>query len=431
MMPSINPSSINQSLLEPGPSAAHSGVSMDRRLPPTPRWRQQWLPVSLVLAFSAGIALFVTQRASQVQTIESARLAPVISGEFRDELALRARVEPMRSVQLDAVEAGLVEEVLVHDGAWVAAGDLLYRLHSPEQEQLLMERSAEVAQQLANVSVQRSAQVASLAQSRREVAQLQAAQLQAESEYQRVQQLADAGFVSAAALDQSRRQYQLSSQLLQQAREDQRLEADTRQRSLDEMAAAVRGLQRGLDLLERARDRLQQRAPIAGQLSGFQLQVGMSVRPGDRLGRIDDPNGGLQLTADVDEYYLPQLRVGQTATSSSGTLTLAQTLPQVRDGKVRILLRWPEGSTTPAFLRAGQSVELRLQLGDVTPALLLPDEPGVQSQMYVRHGNELRRRAVRIGRRAAGRVEVLAGLHAGEQVLISQPPSDAERFLLP
>lgn len=424
-------SSINRSLLESAPSAANSGVSMDRRMPPAPRWRRQLLPVLSALVFAACFVLFVQQRASQIQVIESARLAPVISGEFRDELALRARVEPMRSVQLDAVEAGLVEEVLVHDGEWVSAGALLYRLHSPEQEQLLMERSAEVAQQLANVSVQRSAQVASLAQSRREVAQLEAAQLQAESEYQRLHKLADAGFVSAAALDQSQRQYQLASRLLQQARQDQRLEAETRQRSLDEMASAVRGLQRGLELLERARDRLQQRAPLAGQLSGFQLQVGASVRPGDRLGRIDDATGGLQLAADVDEYYLPRLQAGQTATSGSGTLTLAQTLPQVRDGKVRILLRWPQGESAPVSLRPGQAVELRLRLSDITPALLLPDGPGVQTQMYVRDGRQLRRRTVQLGRRAAGQVEVLAGLRAGEEVLISQPPSDAERFLLP
>lgn len=385
----------------------------------------------LALLFLSCVVAFLQHRVSQVQTIGSARLAPVISGEFRDELALRARVEPLRSVQLDAVEAGLVEEVFVHDGEWVTAGALLYRLHSPEQEQLLMERSAEVAQQLANVSVQRSAHVASMAQSRREVAQLQASQLQADSEYQRLQKLADAGFVSVAALDQSRRQHELSSQLLQQARQDQRIEADTRQHSLDEMASAVRGLQRGLELLERSRERLQQRAPIAGQLSGFQLQVGTSVRPGDRLGRIDDPTGGLQLAADVDEYYLPRLQPGQTATSGSGTLTLAQTLPQVRDGKVRILLRWPEGEASPASLRPGQSVELRLQLSDATPALLLPDGPGVQTQMYVRQDNELQRRTVQLGRRAAGQVEVLAGLQVGEEVLISQPPSDAERFLLP
>lgn len=420
-------SSINPSVLERSPS----GAAMDRRLPPRPRWRRHLPTVLLSLPVLSCAVFFLQYRVSQVQVIGSPRLATAISGEFRDELALRARVEPLRSVQLDAAEAGLVEEVLVHDGEWVESGALLYRLHSPEQEQLLMERSAEVAQQLANVSVQRSAQVASLAQSRREVAQLQAAQLQAESEYQRLQKLADAGFVSAAALDQAQRQHRLSSQLLEQARQDQRIEADTRQRSLDEMASAVRGLQRGLELLERARDRLQQRAPIAGQLSGFQLQVGTSVRPGDRLGRIDDPAGGLQLAADVDEYYLPRLQPGQMAASNSGTLTLAQTLPQVRDGKVRVLLRWPDGAATPTSLHAGQSIELRLQLSDATPALTVPDGPGVQTQMYVRDRNELRRRTVQLGRRAAGQVEVLDGLRAGDEVLISQPPSDAERFLLP
>src|SRR5262249_44264676 len=159
-----------------------------------------YLPRALLALLSlSGVVLFAGTRAAQVEVVDSPRLATVTSGEFRDEVALRARVEPLRSVQLDAVEAGLVEEVLAHDCEQVAAGALLYRLHSPEQEQLLMERSAEVAQQLANVSVQRSAQVASMAQSRREVAQLQATQLQAESDYQRLQKLADAGFVSAAA----------------------------------------------------------------------------------------------------------------------------------------------------------------------------------------------------------------------------------------
>jgi HlyD family secretion protein len=403
---------------------------MDRRLPQPPRWRRLLLPIVLA-ALALSCVMLSWHRVAQVERVGSAQLAPVVSGEFRDELVLRARVEPMRSVQLDAVEAGLVEEVFVQDGEQVKPGVPLYRLHSPEQEQLLMERSAEVAQQLANVSVQRSAQVASMAQSRREVAQLQATQLQAESEYQRLQKLASAGFVSAAALEQAQRQHQLASHLLHQAQQDQRLEADTRQQSLDEMASAVKGLQHGLELLERSRERLQQRAPIAGQLSGFQLQVGTSVRPGDRLGRIDDPASGLQLTADVDEYYLPRLQLGQTATSSSGALRLAQTLPQVRDGKVRVLLRWAEGESTPVSLRPGQAVELRLQLSDSAPALLLPEGPGVQTQIYVRQGNELQRRTVQLGRRAAGQVEVLSGLRAGEEVLISQPPSDAERFMLP
>jgi HlyD family secretion protein len=403
---------------------------MDRAVQPPPLWQRRLPRIALATSVVIGLGLLWWFRPSGLGEVTSPQLARVVEGVFRDEVMLRARVEPLRSVQLDASEAGRVEEVYVHDGDWVEAGSPLYKLHSPEQEQLLMQRSSEVAQQMANVSLQRSAQAASLAQNRRELAQLQSAHSQAESELQRQNKLAAAGFASAQALEQAQRQERLAAQLLAQARQDQRVEANIRQRSLDEMQRAVEGLQRGLQLLERSRERLSQQAPLTGRLSGFQLQVGMSVRPGDRLGRIDDPTSGIQLVADIDEFYLPRLQPGQEATSRSGTLTLAQTLPQVTNGKAKVLLRWP-AAAAPVGLRPGQAVDVRLQLSTPTPALLLPDGPGVQTLIYVQVGDELHRRPVRLGRRAAGQVEVLAGLRAGENVLISQPPSDAPRLALP
>jgi HlyD family secretion protein len=407
-----------------------SGAAMDRALPPRPR-RVAWR-VALVVSAVAAAGCLAAWRPSAVRTIATPQLAVARMGEFRDELALRGRVEPLRSVQLDAPEAGRVEAVLAHDGELVAAGAPLYRLHSPEQEQLLMQRGAEVAQQMANVSVQRSALASSVAANRRELAQLQAAAQQAEADLRRQRQLAESGFVSASALEQAERQQRLATALVEQARHDQEVEAETRRQSLDEMARAVQGLQHGLELLQRSRERLLQRSPIAGQLSGFQLQVGASVKPGDRLGRVDDPEGGVQLVAEVDEYHLPRLLPGLAARSPGGELVLAQTLPQVQAGKVRVLLRWADGVAPPPGLRPGQALELRLQLDRPSPALLLPEGPGVQAMLYVREGRELHRRPVRLGRRAAGQVEVLAGLQAGEDVLISSPPdTEAERFALP
>jgi HlyD family secretion protein len=400
---------------------------MDRALPPR---RRPWVAPAVVAAVIAGAALLAWERAPRLQVVGSPQLVAVRAGEFRDEVALRTRVEPLRSVQLDAAEAGRVEEVLVHDGDHVAAGAPLYRLQSDEQEQLLMQRSSEVAQQMANVSVERTAQAASLAQNRRELAQLQSAQQQAEADQQRQAQLAAAGFVSTAAVEQSRRQLALADRLLRQAEADQHQEAETRDQSIAEMARAVQGLQRGLQLLERTRDRLLQRAAMTGQLSGFQLQVGASVRPGDKLGRIDDPTGGVQLTADVDEFWLPRLQAGQAVTSDAGNLALAQTLPQVQGGKVHVLLRWPTGQT-PATLRPGQAVDVKLQLSAPTAALMLPEGPGVQTHLYVREGRALQRRTVQLGRHASGLVEILSGLRAGDEVLISQPPSDSEQLALP
>ena len=403
---------------------------MDRRLPPPPRWRRLALRLVLAAAVLAAAAALLLLRTPAGPTVAAPQLARVVAGTFRDELALRARAEPLKSVQLDATEAGRVDEVLARDGDEVPAGAPLYRLHSPEQEQLWLQRSAEVAQQMANVSLQRTALVASGAANRRELVQLQAVDQQAEAEAQRQTQLAAAGFVSASAAEQAQRQQRLARQLLQQAQQDQHDEARTRQQSVDEMARAVQGLQHGLQLLARSRERLLQRAPMAGRVNGLALQVGASVRAGDRLGRIDDLLSGVQLVAEVDEYHLPRLQVGQPARAAVAELSVAQILPQVQAGKVRVLLRAPAADTLAA-LRPGQAVDLRLQLSPPTPALLLPDGPGVHAHVYLRQGRMLQRHAVQLGRRAAGQVEVLAGLRAGDEVLISQPPTDGPTLTLP
>ena len=110
---------------------------MDRVLPSR---RRRWLAPACVAAVIAAAASLAWQRAPRLQAVASPQLAMVRAGTFRDEVALRARVEPLRSVQLDAAEAGRVEEVLVHEGDRVAAGAPLFRLQSAEQEQLLMQR---------------------------------------------------------------------------------------------------------------------------------------------------------------------------------------------------------------------------------------------------------------------------------------------------
>ncbi len=43
------------------------------------------------------------------------------------------------------------------------------------------------------------------------------------------------------------------------------------------------------------------RAPVTGQLSGFDIQLGQSLQQGERIGQIDSA-GGNKLQADVDEY---------------------------------------------------------------------------------------------------------------------------------
>lgn len=410
-------------------ASAVSGAAMDRALPQPPTWLR-YSKHAVLTALVLGAAFVAWRQPVPTRVVDSPRLAEVKFGQFRDEVALRARVEPVRSFQLDAIEAGRVEAVFVKDGDLVNAGDPLYRLQSGEMEQQLLARRAEVAQQLANVSIERSAQAASLAQNRRVLLQLEADFHTADSRYRRTRKLAEAGYVSAIDFEDIELRRETSAELLEQVRRDQREEARIRQVSIEEMARAVEQLQYGLAALERAQERLDRNAPMAGRLTGFQVREGASVSPGDRMGRIDDPDGGVQFVAEIDEYYLSRLSNGMEATSNLGMLKVTQVLPDVRDGKARAVLQQAEPSAVTQ-LRPGQSVDIQLQMGDAVPALLVPDGPGVQSTLYVREGDELHRRTVRLGRRGTGYVEVLGGLRAGDVVLTSEPPSNAERLALP
>jgi HlyD family secretion protein len=87
----------------------------------------------------------------------------------------------------------------------------------------------------------------------------------------------------------------------------------------------------------------------------------------------------------------------------------------------------------PADLQRGQTVQLRLTLGDPSPALLLPNgafynETGGNWVFVVApDGRSAVKRQVRLGRRNTDFIEVLDGLDADERVITSPYTGFAER----
>jgi HlyD family secretion protein len=405
---------------------AHAGTSMDRVVPGArrTRWRRgAWAGIALAALLS--VLAWTWPRGLPVPRDEL-KLATVAAGTFDDELVVRATAAPAHSVLLDATDGGRVDAVLASDGAPVEAGDLLYRLSNPQREQDVLARSADVAQQLANLSVQRAELAATRAARRRDRASLQFELDKADAETDRTARLAAQGFVASAALEDARRRSALQARLLAQEREDGDAEMATREQSLRELERAVAGLEDGLRLVRAAADGLAARAPVRGRLAGFALQVGATVHPGDHLGRIDEA-GGFKLAASVDEFYRARLRPGLAARLDGVTppvaLMLARIDPQISAGHVGIELEF--NGPPPAGLQAGQALDARLVLGAASPALLLADGPfyadsgGTWVYVLAADGASAQRRAVRLGRRAAGQVEVLEGLHEGDRVVVS------------
>jgi HlyD family secretion protein len=350
----------------------------------------------------------------------------VAQGSFRDDLLVRASVAPLATVLLDATEGGRVEEVFIRDGAIVKKGDLLFRLSNPQREQEMLARAADVAQQVSNLSSLRASLAVSRASARRELAELEFATGRQEKVHGRNIRLAEQGFISEVALEESADLLAQQRRLRSQSAVDSTNEIAIRERSIEQLESAIAGLNAGLRLMRVAVDGLAMRAPADGKVTGFNLQEGQSVKQVDRLGRIDTPDR-FKLSANIDEFYLRRVVPGLNSTAviqgETYSLSISRIDAQVRDSRFTVELNF--NTRSPVGLQAGQSADVRITLGQPAPALLImdgafyADTGGAWVFVLDNAGERAARRPVRLGRRAGGQIEVLEGLKAGDRVIVS------------
>jgi HlyD family secretion protein len=403
-----------------------TGAAMDSIVP-----RKRGKPLALagaaLLLVLAG-ATFAWQQIPRGLRVERADLeiATAEQGIFRDELVVRASAEPLDSVILDSVESGRIEEVFVRDGEVVRQGQLLFRIANPQRNLELLARQAEQAQQLYNLSNLRLAQESDRSARQRRLDELAFGLAQAHKRHARNERLARQGFISAVALEESRDALDKEMRAIELEQRSAARDAQVRGPALSQLERAIAGLDTGLQLVQATVDALVVRAPAAGRLTDFRMQVGQSIATGKNVGRIDDPSR-FKLAARLDEFYLNRVASGRTGSVEHDgrryPVKIASVYPQIKDG--RFLAELLFTGAQPAGLRPGQSLDAQVTLGEPVRALLLPagafmgDSGGAWVFVLAPGGEAAMRRQIRAGRRSGDQVEVLAGLRPGERVIVS------------
>ena len=375
----------------------------------------------------AGAAFWLLPKpGSLVLKRADVEIAQVRREPFQDYLPIRAEVAPLQTVFVTATEGGQVAEVVALDGAEVTAGAPLARLTNPQLQLDVTAREAEIAGRLGDVSAQELALQRQRAERDQQVAQTSYDLLKARRELDKRQRLLAAGFESDAGVrtyadETTYHQARLAALQRGQTQEDRIGAAQEAQIRL-----LTQRLDRNLQVVQASLGSLVVRAPAAGRLTNFSLQPGQSLKAGETVGQVDS-EGAYKLVADVDEFYLGRIAPGQTATAEAGGRTMPlkvlRVLPQVTAGRFKAELGFVGAS--PPSLRRGQSLDLRLTLGDTRPALVLPNGAWMEGSggafAFVLKPGDSRaeRRAISIGRRNPTQVEVAKGLRPGERVVVS------------
>ncbi len=342
---------------------------------------------------------------------------------FADVVPLRATVAPSVSTFVGVVSGGQVDRLIVQDGAAVTEGEALATLANPQLKLDILTREAAIASQLGQVSGEDLSLERGSRDRDNQVAGADYDLIKAQRQLVIRQQLHDQGIVSDAGLKsyQEEEAYQRRRSAQLHAAEG----AETRIAVLQarRLADTRTRLSSNLDAVRAGLDALTLRAPMTGRLSNFTIQPGQALKPGDPAGQVDS-EGSWKLVADVDQYFLGRIRVGQPASAEGGLrLAVAKVLPAVTDGHFRVELGFV--GKPPAGLSRGQILDGKITLGAARAALVAPlggwleSDGGTAAFVLEASGAHATRRTIRVGRRNADQVEILSGLEPGTRIVTS------------
>ncbi len=379
----------------------------------------------LIIAFVWWLAGMLLGGRSLSVNSQRIIVSPVTVGTFEDFIPLRGRLVPRSTVYLDAIEGGRVERVLIEDGAIVSAGDPIAVLSNTTLQLEVLGREAAVTEQLNNMRTielqleqNRLSHKSNLVEIDYQIVRLNRA-------IERQRELASRDLVSQSAIDELEDELTYYRNRLEVTLESQETDARMQVQQLQQLRDAGEQLLTGLNFARQNLDDLNVRAPVDGKLSGFNIEVGQSIARGGRLGQVDDPDG-YKLNVSIDEYYLGRVDLQQIATVELGgrdvDLQVSKIYPQVNNGQFEVDMVF---GGEPVGLRRGQTLQLKLTLGDNSDALLIPNGSFYQETggnwvfVVAADGTEAVRRSVRLGRRNIDFIEVLDGLEPGERVVTS------------
>lgn len=347
-------------------------------------------------------------------------------GEFNDYVRISGQVQPITTIQLSAIEGGIVEEKLVEEGAQVKAGEVIVRLSNPMLSLNILDSEAQLAEKqnfLRNTQVTMEQEKLRL---RQEKLQLDLDVERKKRNYNQYRQLYGEQLVSKEEFLQAKEDYEFAMEGRKLVIDRQKQDSIYRGIQIDNMEESLQNMRKNMLLVRQRSENLNIKAPVDGQLGLLDVEIGQNVGTGSKIGQISVLSD-FKVEALIPEHYIDRVRTGLDATferqDRNFALRVRKAYPEVREKEFKTDFVFV--GERPENIRAGQTYYINLQLGQPTEAILIPRGAFYQSSggqwifVVTDDGKRAVRRSIRIGRQNPMYYEVLDGLEPGERVITS------------
>ena len=382
--------------------------------------------IAAIALLITGSIFFTSGKASLNVDLERITISEVKKGTFQEFIPVNGVVMPLTTIYLDAMEGGRVEEKLVEDGAVVTKGQPIMRLSNTDLELSLVNQQTSVYNLLTQMQIARNAAQQNTTTKLNQMTDVDNLLKEAKRVYELDKTLYEKKAIGSQEFRQAENAYtyqvekmKLTQQILSQDKSSNAQQVAQAQQSYN-------GSQTALEVMRKKVGDLVVRAPIDGQLTALDAEVGQSKNKGERLGQIDVLSG-YKIRVDIDEHYLNRVVIGlQAQTSFSGkdyTLQISKIYTQVTSGRFQVDMHFK--GEMPQGIRRGQTMQIRLALSDETQALLLA-KGGFYQQTggnwvfkLSSDGKTAYKVDVQLGRQNPDYYEIVSGLQPGDKVVTS------------
>jgi HlyD family secretion protein len=347
-------------------------------------------------------------------------------GDFQDIIAVNGVVEPIRTVQIAANEGGRVEEIFVEDGVYVEEGTPLMRLSNATLTLDFMNRETQIIEQMNNLRSTRITLDQNKRQIQEQLLEISHQYLEQKRQYKIDSTLYAQGAIATTQYDEMFNQLVYLTE--RRAMLEDRMETDEQYRTsqLGRIDQSIELMERNLDAIRMNLENLIIKAPISGQISQFDHEIGETKNRGENLGRVDVMDDFL-ISAPIDQYYLNRVQTGQKAVAELNgraySSQVSKVFPAVEAGQFEVHLKF-DSIQTDTNLRRGQNARVKLELSAKEKALMLKrggffQSTGGKYVFVVSNEGKAVKRSIELGSQNPDYIKVLSGLEEGDKVITS------------